>query len=239
MGALIAIASIFGLLYVKHAASATAAAGSTAGALTTANITGSPDPNSSFDVTAPSQGEPIGNTHLSTMDPVYSASGEVVGLPYRPSDPAYGGGIESLYDVESDPYSSGSPNSGVGSIEEINAPHAAAGIRGGVTGSHIISSRLPVRPRYTTHAVRPPAQAGDSGSGKIPIAPNSRGPASRHPVNPLKPTITLTHSGAATHGYQFANSATASANKPAARVARPAPKSNARKVSGSRWFTRA
>ncbi len=237
MGAIIAIASILGLLYVKHAAAAAATAGSTAGELTAANITGAPDPNSAFDTKAPSQGEPIGNTHLSIMDPVYGASGEIVGLPYRPSDPAYGGGIQSLSDVDTDPYSAGSPGSGVGAIEQLNAPHARPGIRGGITGNHIISSRLPVHPRYGRGAGRPPAQAGDSGAGSLPIAPHTRGPAARHPANPLRPTITLTHTGAAAHGFQFASSATTTANKPAARVATP--KSNVRKVSGSRWFTRA
>ena len=240
MGAIIAIASILGLLYVKHTAAAATASGSTAGALTSANITGAPDPNSAFDTKAPSQGEPIGNTHLSIMDPVYGASGEIVGLPYRPSDPAYGGGISSLYEVEADPNPSGSPNSGVGSIEQVNAPHAPSGIRGGVTGSHVISSRLPVRPRYAGNAARPPAQAGDSGAGRLPIAPHTTGPASRHPVNPLRPTIELTHTGAAAHGFQFASATTSSANKPAAVVRKPAAKAPARRVaSGSRWFTRA
>lgn len=240
MGAIIAIASILGLLYVKHAAAAVAASGSTSGALTEANITGAPDPNSAFDTKAPSQGEPIGNTHLSIMDPVYGASGEIVGLPYRPSDPAYGGGISALYDVESDPNPSGSPNSGVGSIEQVNAPHAPASIRGGVTGRWAISSRLPARPRYAGRTARPPAQAGDSGSGALPIAPHTNGPATRHPVNPLRPTIQLTHTGAAAHGFQFASSTTASANKPAAVVRKPAAKAPARRVAaGARWFTRA
>jgi hypothetical protein len=240
MGALIAIASILGLLYVKHTAAAAAAGGSTAGALTAANITGAPDPNSAFDTKAPSQGEPIGNTHLSIMDPVFSASGEVVGLPYRPSDPAYGGGISSLYDVESDPNPSGSPSSGVGSIEQVNAPHAPAGIRGGVTGNHIIYSRLPVRARYHGTAGRPPAQAGDSGAGRLPIAPGTTGPVARHPVDPLRPTIQLTHLGAASHGFQFATSPTTTANKPGVVVAQKPASAPVRKVAaGSRWFTRA
>jgi hypothetical protein len=241
MGAVIAIASILGLLYVKHATAAAAAGGSTAGgALTSANITGAPDPNSAFDTKAPSQGEPIGNTHLSITDPVYSASGEIVGLPYRPSDPAYGGGIQSLADVETDPYSAGSPGSGVGAIEQINAPHARPGIHGGVTGSYVISSRLPVAPRWNRGTPRPPARAGDSGAGSLPIAPPTRGPAARHPANPLRPTITLTHQGTASHGFQFASSATTTANKANAVVAVKPAAAPARKVAaGSRWFTRA
>src|SRR5438132_9464312 len=144
MGALLAISSIFGLLFVKHVAAAKAAGGSTAGASGSLSITGAPDPSVAYDTKAPSQASPIGNTHLSIGDPVFSAGGDIVALPYRPSDVEYGGGISDLAGVEQDPAPSGSIGSGISAIEKLNAPHARAPISGGVTGHAVPTPRLPL-----------------------------------------------------------------------------------------------
>ncbi|HLZ52071.1 MAG TPA: hypothetical protein VKP61_15095 [Candidatus Acidoferrum sp.] len=127
MGAVIAIASIFGLLYAKHIATATASvpAQQVGG---TAKITGSPDPSVAYDQNAPAQADAIGNTHLSMLDPVYTPGGDIVALPYRPSDLAYGGGVQSAVGTTSDANPAGSTGSGVSAIEALNAPHASAGL---------------------------------------------------------------------------------------------------------------
>jgi hypothetical protein len=196
MGALIAVGSILALLFVKHHTAAQAAAGSTAGASSGA-ITGAPDPSLSYDTKAPMQGDPIGNTHLSIADPVFSASGEVVALPYRPSDPAYGGGIGAFFqDFEADPNPAGSPGSGIGTIEQLNAPHAATSIPGGVGGNRMLFSRLPLTAIFRRVNLPPPmpVKAGDTGSGRLPVAPASAsGPAARHPATPLRPSISVMH----------------------------------------------
>lgn len=222
MGALIAIASILGLLYVKHTAAAGATAGSTAGAFDNARITGAPDPSVSYDTKAPMQADPIGNTHLSISDPVFNGAGEVVGLPYRPSDPAYGGGISDLAGVEGDAYPSGGPGSGISAIEKLNAPHARSPIPGGAYGRNIPTPRIPLLPTFRRVVEKPtaPVRVGDTGSGKLPIVPPShRGPAQRHPVAPLRPTIAVNHSGVSSTAAHLTNAA--NQPKPAAKPSRP------------------
>ncbi len=101
MGALVAIGSILTLLFAKHqlaAASVPATASGTAGA----KITGAPDQDKAFDPNAPAQADAIGNTHLSTFDPFYTAGGDLVSQPYRPSDLEYGGGVASAIGIEGD-----------------------------------------------------------------------------------------------------------------------------------------
>ncbi len=213
MGALIAIASIFGLLFVKHAASATATAGSTAGATGSLRVTGAPDPSVSYDTKAPMQADPIGNTHLSIADPVFNSSGEVVALPYRPSDVAYGGGISDLAGVEQDPNPAGSTGSGISSIEKLNAPHGSAPIAGGASGRVIPQPRIPLVSTFRRVVERPQTQtfAGDTGSGKLPFVPRgTSGPASRHPASPLRPTIEIRHTGIASTAAHL----TAAPNQP-------------------------
>lgn len=197
MGALIAIGSIFALLFVKKHSAANAAAGSTAGPGMSGAITGAPDPNYSYDTKAPMQADPIGNTHLSIADPVYNAGGEVVALPYRPSDPAYGGGIGAYFDDMID-YANpaGSPGSGISTIEKINTPAAAQPIAGGVGGNRVPARTLPIMSLFRRPNLPAPpiAKAGDTGAGKLPVAPASAsGPAARHPVSPLRPTISVAH----------------------------------------------
>jgi hypothetical protein len=201
MGALLALSSIFGLLYVKHVAAAKAAGGSTAGASGSLTITGAPDPSVAYDTKSPSQGSPIGNTHLSIADPVFSSGGDIVAMPYRPSDVEYGGGISQLAGVEQDPAPSGSVGSGISAIEKLNAPHAGPRINGGVTGRQFIPDFLPRIPLFqrVTANLTAAARTGDTGSGKLPFVPaNVGGIAQRHPVSPLRPTIEIRHSGVAT-----------------------------------------
>jgi hypothetical protein len=219
MGALLAISSIFGLLYVKHVAAAKAAGGSTAGAAGNLTTTGAPDPSVAYDTKAPSQGAPIGNTHLATGDLVFSASGEIVALPYRPSDVEYGGGISDLAGVEQDPAPSGSVGSGISAIEKLNAPHARAPIPGGATGHDIPTPRLPLIALWRRNPASRPAlpKTGDTGAGKLPFVPaNIGGIPQRHPVNPLRPTFEIRHSGVATTAAHLG----AAANHPAS-IMRP------------------
>jgi hypothetical protein len=206
MGALLAISSILGLLFVKHVAVAKAAGGSTAGAAGNLSITGAPDPNMAYDTKAPSQGSPIGNTHLSIADPVYSAGGDIVGLPYRPSDVEYGGGISQLAGVEQDPAPSGSVGSGISAIEKLNAPHAGARINGGLTGRTFVADFLPRIPLFRRNPAKPgpSPRAGDSGAGKLAIVPSSiAGIPQRHPVAPLRPTFEIAHTGVASTALQL------------------------------------
>jgi hypothetical protein len=194
MGAFIAIASIFGLLYVKHHAAALAAGGSTAGAAGTLSITGAPDSSVSYDTKAPAQADPIGNTHLGTADPVYSTNGEIIALPLRPSDVEYGGGITGLVGVDHDPNPAGSTGSGISAIEKLNAPGARAPIAGGASGAGMPTPRLPLFPTFRRFAGGAPvAKAGDSGAGRVPVVTPGGGPASRHPVSPLTPTNQIAH----------------------------------------------
>jgi len=213
MGALIALASIFGLLYVKHTASAAAGGGSTAGATGTARITGAPDPSFSYDTKAPMQADPIGNTHLSIADPVFNSSGEVVALPYRPSDVAYGGGISDLAGVEQDPNPYGSPGSGISAIEKLNAPHAGSPFGGGASGRVIPTPRIPLVSTFRRVVERPTisSRAGDTGTGKLPFVPRGTGgPSQRHPASPLRPTIEIRHTGIASTAAHL----TGAANQP-------------------------
>lgn len=217
MGALLAISAIFGLLYVKHHAAAMAAGGSTAGATSSLSVTGAPDPTVAYDTKSPSQGSPIGNTHLSIADPVFSAGGDVVGLPYRPSDVEYGGGISDLAGVEQDPNPAGSPGSGISSIEKLNSPHARAPIHGGVGGSAVPTPRLPLVALWRRVPARPgpPPKTGDTSSGKLPMVPaNVGGIAQRHPVSPLRPTIQISHTGVATTAAHLG----AAVNHPASQM---------------------
>lgn len=216
MGAFLAIASIFGLLYAKKYAAALAAGGSTAGPSSDLTVIGEPDPNEAYDTRAPFQGAPIGNTFLSSSDPVYNTAGEVVALPYRPADPAYGGGISDLAEVEQDPNPAGSPGSGISAIEKLNAPHARAPIFGGVGGFAIPTPRLPITALYRRVREKPVAspRAGDSGAGKLPFVPAAvQGLPNRHPQSPLRPTIAIRHPGIATTSQQLQSAP----NQPAAR----------------------
>ncbi|MHB8613959.1 MAG: hypothetical protein ACYDAL_16280 [Candidatus Dormibacteraceae bacterium] len=128
MGALIAIGSIFTLLWVKHHALGTQAVPAAQAGGTPVKITGAPDPNTAYDPTAPAQADPIGNTHLSVLDPIFTPGGDIVALPYRPSDVAYGGGVQSAVGTSSDANPAGSTGSGISAIEVLNAPAAGRGL---------------------------------------------------------------------------------------------------------------
>src|SRR5579859_1109289 len=213
MGVLVALASIFGLLYVNRTASASAAAGSTAGALGSTRITGSPDPSVSYDTKSPFQADPIGNTHLSIADPVFNTNGELVALPYRPSDVAYGGGITDLAGVEQDPNPAGGTGSGISAIEKLNSPGAGSPIAGGAGGRVVPESRLPLRSTFRRVEQLPVfvSRACDTGSGKLPFVPRGNtGPISRVPVSPLRPTIQIRHTGIASTAAHL----TAAPNQP-------------------------
>lgn len=206
MGAVLAVGSIFLLLWIKAKSTVVSAVASTAGAVGNARITGPADPTVSYDTKAPAQGDPIGNTHLSIADPVYNASGEIVALPYRASDPAYGGGIPALVGLTSDPNPAGSVGSGISAIDKLNAPGASAPIPGGVNRNIILQPRIPTVPTFRAQPVSQirvaGVRAGDSGSGGLPVAPSS-GVPNRAPVSPLRPTIAVEHTGAASIGMRL------------------------------------
>ena len=171
MGALIAIGSILTVLWAKHHATATQAVPATAsGSPAGVKVTGAPDPTVAYDPNAPAQADAIGNTHLSTLDPIFTPGGDIVALPYRPADLAYGGGVQSAIGTESDNPLAGSVGSGIGAIEQVNAPHAT-------TGLSTTPTKLPFTPLWArllpiSRSVRP-----------------SPGPTQRAtPKSPLKPT---------------------------------------------------
>jgi hypothetical protein len=141
MGALIAIGSIFVILWAKHHATASAGVPASATGSGGARITGAADPLTAYDPNTPAQGDAIGNTHLSIMDPIFTPGGDIVSLPYRPSDLAYGGGVQAAVGTFGDANPSGS-SGGTSAIEILNAPHAQAGLSRSV-------SRLPNVPWYS------------------------------------------------------------------------------------------
>jgi hypothetical protein len=230
MGALIlSVGSILGLLALKHYSAQAAAAGSTAGATTTPpGITGAPDPNSPQDTKAPAQAEPIGNTFLSVADPVYDAAGQTVALPYRPSDPAYGGGIPAVVGVGNNPNPAGSPGSGISAIEAINAPQANRGIAGGAAGAHIIVSSLPHAPLYNIQRLNNVRVAnpklGSSSTGLLLASTPALVYLNRAPAKPLNPNSVTIHRPTSVMGHAV--------QQPAQPISKPGLPANMRIVNG-------
>jgi hypothetical protein len=188
MEALIAVAVVFFLVWAKgHATSGGDPTLTAAGSLTiTASDAPVVHPNDPF------AGGPIGNTFLSQSETVQHPDGSVIELPFRPSATYNGGGVAANY-AELPIASAASVGSGIGAIEQINAPHVAVSAPAGGVSRTIVPPAFGGRSTLAgaqTHAAgitpAPPPQivsprapvrvvAGPNGRNNI-VTANTQGP---------------------------------------------------------------